>query len=277
MRLNIQQKPSFFRRHLALFLIILAAILVSGAFVSIEYLRVQREIEQDEQNAETRKVEYENAVAIYQSRLNAAHQAEENATTTAPTYAENCTPVANASAIDVVVNKTYCFDPLDWTPSDLTSIGGECQLRAEAAENYQAMLTAATNAGASFTPSSAFRSYSDQVSTYNYWVSANNSVEAADLVSARPGYSEHQTGLVVDLKSGSCVLECFATTSAYTWLTEHAADYGFIQRYPEKLTSITGYTTEAWHWRYVGTDIAHEMKRLDIKTLEVYKDFVNSV
>ena len=139
------------------------------------------------------------------------------------------------------------------------------------------MLTAATNAGASFTPSSAFRSYSDQVSTYNYWVSANNSVEAADLVSARPGYSEHQTGLVVDLKSGSCVLACFATTSAYTWLTEHAADYGFIQRYPEKLTSITGYTTEAWHWRYVGTDIAHEMKRLDIKTLEVYKDFVNSV
>lgn len=131
-------------------------------------------------------------------------------------------------------------------------------------------MAAAVAAGLGFDLSSAYRSYSDQQVTYNNWVRVNGSQAAADTVSARPGYSEHQTGLAADLKVGGCALECFANTAQYTWLTQHAANYGFIQRYPVGLTSITGYSPEAWHWRYVGVATATDMKAKGIQTLEQY-------
>lgn len=67
-----------------------------------------------------------------------------------------------------------------------------------------------------------------------------------------------------------CPLECFANSQAYTWLRAHAAEYGFIQRYPVGLTAITGYSPEAWHWRYVGSEVALDMKAKNIETLETY-------
>lgn len=132
------------------------------------------------------------------------------------------------------------------------------------------MIQDATAAGQGFDLSSAYRSYDNQVTTYNTWVTVNGSAALADTVSARPGYSEHQTGLAADLKVGSCVLECFGTTSTYTWLREHAATYGFIERYPQGLSDITGYAPEAWHWRYVGPATAQDMKQKGIQTLEQY-------
>ncbi len=177
--------------------------------------------------------------------------------------------VTNPAAITVVVNKKHCFSPISWAPSDLASVNGYL-LRAEAANQMLAMMNAAAAAGVGFSLSSAYRSYSDQVTTYNNWVAVNGSQAAADTVSARPGYSEHQTGLAADLKVGSCALECFKGTAQYTWLTEHAAEYGFIQRYPDGLTSITGYSPEAWHWRYVGVSTATDMKAKGIQTLEQY-------
>lgn len=132
------------------------------------------------------------------------------------------------------------------------------------------MMNAAALAGTPFDMSSAYRSYANQVATYNNWVAVNGSQAAADTVSARPGYSEHQTGLAADLKVGGCALECFGSTSQYQWLKQHAADYGFIERYPQGLTSITGYSPESWHWRYVGTNIAQDMKAKSIQTLEQY-------
>jgi len=177
--------------------------------------------------------------------------------------------IKDASSITVIVNKKHCFSPLTWAPSDLTSLNGFL-LRKEAVEHMQPMMAASVAAGNNFELSSAYRSYSDQVTTYNTWVAVNGSTTAADTVSARPGYSEHQTGLAADLKNGSCVLECFSTTMAYTWLQANAADYGFIERYPSGLSSITGYAPEAWHWRYVGVDIAKDMKSKGIQTLEQY-------
>jgi D-alanyl-D-alanine carboxypeptidase len=177
--------------------------------------------------------------------------------------------VTNPTSITVVVNKKHCFSPRTWEPSDL-SLVGEYYMRDEAAQHMQAMIDAAAGTGMGFAVSSGYRSYDNQVSTYAYWVEVNGSRAEADKVSARPGYSEHQTGLVADLKAGNCQLDCFGTSSAYQWLVAHAAEYGFIQRYPEGLSSITGYQTESWHWRYVGTTVAQDMKAKGIQTLEQY-------
>lgn len=177
--------------------------------------------------------------------------------------------VSNPTSYSVVINKKHCFKPLEWAPGDLTSVGGY-PLRQEAASQMIAMMNAAATAGNGFELSSAYRSYANQQVTYNYWVSVNGSSAAADTVSARPGYSEHQTGLAADLKVGSCSLECFSGTGAYSWMTANAANYGYILRYPNGLTGITGYSPEAWHWRYVGVSTAKDMKTKGIQTLEQY-------
>jgi D-alanyl-D-alanine carboxypeptidase len=181
--------------------------------------------------------------------------------------ATNCA-VKNPASLQVVINKKHCFSPLDWVPSDLVD-GGGALLRAEASQQFQSMAAAAAAAGQEFGVSSSYRSYSTQIATYNYWVNTSGSVQA-DTYSARPGYSEHQSGLAIDLKAGDCALSCFSGSSQYYWLAEHAADYGFIQRYPDGLTAITGYEPEPWHWRYVGVAVAKDMKTKSIQTLEQY-------
>mgnify|MGYP000864726352 CR=1 FL=1 len=149
-------------------------------------------------------------------------------------------------ALTVVINKKHCSSPLSWTPPDLGSVDGY-PMRKEAASQMLAMMQAAADASAAFDLSSAYRSYDNQRITYNYWVSVNGSSAAADTVSARPGYSEHQTGLAADLKAGGCTLECFGTTTQYQWLKMNAATYGYIERYPAGQSSTTGYNPEPWH------------------------------
>ncbi|MCA0227938.1 M15 family metallopeptidase [Patescibacteria group bacterium] len=185
------------------------------------------------------------------------------------TVSSSICAVTIPSTLTVVINKKHCFSPLNWAPSDLASVQGYL-LRSEAATQLGAMINAASAAGMGFSPSSAYRSYDNQVTTYNTWVAINGSQAAADTVSARPGYSEHQTGLAVDLQTSGCALECFAGTAAYQWLKQYASDYGFIERYPVGLTSITGYSPEAWHWRYIGVATARDMKTKGIQTLEEY-------
>lgn len=206
----------------------------------------------------------------------AAKVAEEAKTATPVTSPQTATQCHNLlrthgdpSRIDVLVNKAHCLSPLNFAPSDLVSINGYL-LSAKAAPDLQAMLQAAANAGLTINMTSSYRSYENQVTTYNGWVATNGSTEAADTVSARPGYSEHQTGFAVDLGTSSCALECFAGTPHYTWLQQHAADYGFIQRYHAGFEGITGYNPEAWHYRYVGRETALDMKAKGIKTLEQY-------
>lgn len=120
---------------------------------------------------------------------------------------------------------------------------------------------------------SSYRSYAAQIATYQHWVTVNGSVTAADTVSARAGYSEHQTGLAVDVSSGGCSLDCFSGTAAYAWIKQNAYRFGFIERYPPGFTNITGYSPEAWHYRYVGVAVATAMKSAGTKTLEQYYNF----
>lgn len=89
---------------------------------------------------------------------------------------------------------------------------------------------------------------------------------------AQPGYSEHHTGLAVDLND---VTDDFETSDAYRWLSQHAAEYGFVQRYKTEKSSITGIDRESWHYRYVGKVHAQEMERLDL-CLEEYVAYLKS-
>lgn len=113
---------------------------------------------------------------------------------------------------------------------------------------------------------SGYRDYNYQASLYNSYVAADGQ-QAADTYSARPGYSEHQTGLTFDLmhSDGSLITR----DPEASWLKNHAADYGFIIRYPEGKQDITGYSPEPWHLRYVGKEAAREIMDNGL-TLEQY-------
>jgi D-alanyl-D-alanine carboxypeptidase len=207
----------------------------------------------------------------------AADQAQTaNSSTATSIVSSDCNTATthnNPDSIDVVVNKKHCMQPVTYVPGDLVSIGNGYVLSAKAAPSFNAMMAAASAVGEPMTVTSSYRSYSDQVSTYAYWVNTSGKA-GADTYSARPGYSEHQTGLAFDVAATvngtNYVLSDFAKTSQYQWLQAHAADYGFIQRYYAGSESITGYQAEEWHYRYVGVTVAKDMQTKGIKTLEQY-------
>lgn len=146
------------------------------------------------------------------------------------------------------------------------------QVRDAAATALEQLNAAATKANIPVQVVSGYRSYDYQVSVYGNYVKTVGQ-SAADQESARPGYSEHQTGMAVDLgaQNGTCTLEaCFGTTPEGKWLAANAYLYGYILRYPADKIAITGYEYEPWHFRYVGVALATEMHRQNIQTLEEF-------
>ncbi|MGO1538400.1 MAG: M15 family metallopeptidase [Leucobacter sp.] len=180
------------------------------------------------------------------------------------------------TSIWVVSNKLRPLDPSDFAPEDLVmpeNVSNEFAqpLREPAARAVEDFVAAASEAGHSVWIISAYRDYSTQVGLYNNYV-ARDGADAADTYSARPGHSEHQTGLTVDLDNhGDCYLSsCFGDTPAGSWLAEHAAEYGFIVRYPDGKQDVTGFMPEPWHFRYVGPELALEMQNTGVTTLEEF-------
>lgn len=173
-------------------------------------------------------------------------------------------------SVTVMVNKRRPLDPQNYAPKDLRKVDGE-HLRVEAANSLQQMLADMRNDGITVTVLSAYRSYKTQESTYQHWVKENGQF-AADQLSARPGFSEHQTGLAVDLGDGSgCDLQaCFADTQAAQWARENAFKYGFVLRFPADQGAVTGYTYEPWHFRYIGEDHAAAFTKSSASTLEEF-------
>lgn len=272
------------KRRRAFIVTIVATLVVFGATLgSVYYFSNQAIAKQKaESNAhlanldkEIEKLKKAKAAKIAAEKKAAEQKAAADAAVVAQQAGQVVTPKGcavsgahgNPNNIDVVINKKHCFSPIDFVPSDLTSFNGFV-VSAKIIPDMTAMFNAAATAGVPLSLTSAYRSYANQVETYNHWVRTNGSTAAADTVSARPGYSEHQTGFVFDLSAGGCSLECFRGSAQYQWMLANASTYGFIERYQQGLENITGYSPEAWHWRYVGPATAQEMKSKGIKTLE---------
>ncbi len=181
--------------------------------------------------------------------------------------------VREASLITRVVNKKHPMDPIDYYPEDLVSVGTQGEyLREEAADAFNKMNEAATRDGCPLIAQSGFRSYDLQTILYDRYV-ANYGKEEADTFSARPGYSEHQTGLVMDIVGGGARIGSaggFDQTEQFRWLQQYAHLYGWILRYPKGSEEVTGYSYESWHWRYIGVDEAIRFKESGLATLEEF-------
>lgn len=189
-----------------------------------------------------------------------------------------CVPLDDPARTWVVVNKQRPHVPIDYSPAPLAmpegvrSLSGGA-LRADAAAALSALVQAARDAGVGeLAMESGYRSYATQQSTYAGHV-ADRGVEGADLVSARPGHSEHQSGLGADLVAcdGGCgTLDDLAATPQGAWLAAHAWEYGWIVRYVEGRTDVTGYMPEPWHLRYIGLELARAYHDGGWTTLEEF-------
>ena len=179
--------------------------------------------------------------------------------------------------IYLLTNK-YLYMPSSYIPLNLEYIdenysSGRRQLVKEARIAFEQMAKNAKMGGFTIRAISAYRSYQYQKDLYQRYVSEDG-VENADTYSARPGFSEHQTGLVVDVDNGITNYEDFHNTKEFIWMKNNAYKYGFILRYPEGCEKITGYVYESWHYRYVGIEIATEMKELGLTFDEYYVKYI---
>ena len=179
----------------------------------------------------------------------------------------------------VVVNKHRPLSPAAYVPAGLVqprvrlaTSGEAALLNSTTAAAAEKMFAAAAASGVVITLASGYRSFNTQIATYNKWVQAEGQA-AADTASARPGYSEHQTGWSFDIGDGSgrdSFTPAFANQPAAVWAKANAHLFGFVVRYPWMFHGITGYYYEPWHLRYIGVEAAGEMNTKGIATLEEY-------
>ena len=177
----------------------------------------------------------------------------------------------------ILVNKFYHLKE-DYTPNDLINLSGQynkganSKMRKEAAEAFMKMVDAAKLENIILYNMSAFRSYDYQVNLYNKYIKRDGKA-AADKYSARPGYSEHQSGLCSDLNN---ISDSFDGSDEAIWLKNNAYKYGFILRFPKGKEDITGYKYEPWHYRYVGLEAAKIIYEDDITLEEYYAYYIEN-
>lgn len=171
-----------------------------------------------------------------------------------------------------LVNKSHQLNDINYRPADLRlatvasrpdKSRDERSVREIIMPEAEKLFTAAKQAGHDLQIGSGFRSHDLQKMYYDNYSRSYGQAEA-DKFSAKPGYSEHQTGLVMDLATTDhqCYLEeCFGDTAAGKWLADHAHEYGFILRYPRGKNNITDFIYEPWHFRYVGKELAAALKQ----------------
>lgn len=193
-----------------------------------------------------------------------------------PAFDKSKFSLTDPNSIWVIANKQRPLQPNDYAPDDLVLLDthrrGSQYMRSEAAQALKDMFAAAEADGYQLSALSAYRSYGVQVSVYNSEVQAYGRA-TADTQSARPGHSEHQTGLAVDIgkAGGPCGIEdCFGDMPEGKWAAANAHRFGFIVRYQPGKDDITGYRYEPWHLRYVGIELATEMHKTGAQTLEEF-------
>ncbi len=182
------------------------------------------------------------------------------------------TNVITPDSLNVLVDKQHGL-PQTYEPSDLVALRGlgittstaGLLMRAEAAQALVAMLETMQTQGLKINLLSAYRSFREQLSTNTMWQNQLGSEEAA-AVSAPPGYSEHQLGTTMDIgipgnKTGfSGIYPDGKASPEWTWLDQNAHKYGFVMSYRNNQQNLTGYRFEPWHWRYVGIELATQVR-----------------
>lgn len=181
----------------------------------------------------------------------------------------------------ILANKYYELGS-DYHPDDLVDISikyyyGEAKkIRAEAYEAFKQMWDDAYKEGIYLIIISAYRDYESQLEVYTDYENKKG-LKYADSIAARPGYSEHQTGLSLDIYSKDNTNSAtFKDSKAYAWLTANAHKYGFILRYPDGKKKITGYSYESWHYRYLGVDLATKVYNEGITYDEYYAYYMDN-
>ncbi|GAA1658493.1 M15 family metallopeptidase [Microbacterium flavum] len=189
-----------------------------------------------------------------------------------------CVSLADPAREWVVVNKQRPLVPIDWEPDPVIAPADmqrtvDGRLRPAAADALTALVATAQAEGAgAIGLNSAFRSFSSQTRTYNGYVDSLGR-DAADLQSARPGFSEHQTGLATDVAAcdGGCgAIEDLGGTPQGAWVAANAWRFGFVVRYEDGYTPVTGYQAEPWHLRYIGPELAQVYHDGGYHTLEEF-------
>lgn len=189
-----------------------------------------------------------------------------------------CIDLQDPRHVWFVVNKTMPMKPIDFTPYDWVApagmpLGNLAAARTDIAPTLTAMSDASVAAGAGrIGVQNGFRGYSVQQRIHAQKV-AQLGRDEGERLAARPGYSEHQSGIAVDVfgcTPGCSSSEAFGGTSTYTWVVEHGWEYGWIVRYEEGQTAITGYRPEAWHLRYIGPELGRAYHEGGFHTLEEF-------
>ena len=166
--------------------------------------------------------------------------------------------------LDTLYKLPESYVPEDLIPVSDAGVGtDDMPIRGVVMPDLQALLAAADAAGVGLEVQSAYRSYSYQTQTFNYWVERDG-LEAALKTSARPGHSEHQLGTALDFRSAdgpaAWDLPDWGATPEGAWLAENAARFGFVMSYPAGQEAVTCYSYEPWHYRYVGREVAAEIR-----------------
>lgn len=178
----------------------------------------------------------------------------------------------------ILVNKYYKL-PDKYAPTDVVDIPstyafGTNQIRKEVLDAFIEMYNAAKAEGITLIVNSGYRTYEYQKSLYDNYEKANGK-EYADGYAARPDYSEHQSGLALDIVSYGMTMKNFAESDTYKWLINNCVKYGFILRYPEGKEEITGYQYESWHYRFLGKDLAQKVQNSGLTFDEYYAYYLD--
>ena len=187
-------------------------------------------------------------------------------------FYKNIKIVENPNNYLTLINKNYQLKS-NFVPNDLESISlkysnSDKYLRHEAKINFEKLSEDASLLGYRIIAVSAYRDYNYQNELFNYYVEEKG-LEYALECSAKPGHSEHQSGLAVDVEGSNKDYDNFIDTKEYIWMKDNAHKYGFILRYPKGKEHITGFKYEPWHYRYVGVNVATYLYQNNL-TLEEY-------
>lgn len=174
-----------------------------------------------------------------------------------------------------VLKSNYVYGDLVTISTRYSNRSGQ-KLNEETYEAFKKLVESGEQAGVYIRNLSAYRSYSTQKSIYNNYKNQHG-LTWTDKWSARPGHSEHQTGLALDVAvKGKGSFDGFENTKEFEWLKDNAHIYGFILRYPKDKTDITGYGYEPWHYRYVGKEVATYIYENNLTYEEYYAYFVEN-